>query len=88
MESGFLMNHFKNDLPMMKSYKKRVLFYVPGLISLSILMPLLMRQLDDWGTFKKQYVMEVNWYSPTMANPYAQQFPAPKKLYDSEFDRQ
>jgi hypothetical protein len=54
--------------------------YVPGLLSLIFLFPLLLTTLSRWGIFEKQYVVEVNWYSPEIETPYMQKFP-PSKDY-------
>lgn len=36
-------------------------FYVPGVISLLALCPLLMYQLERWKAFERYYTIEVNW---------------------------
>jgi hypothetical protein len=59
---------------------KKSKIYVPGLLSLFLLFPLLMSKLSQWGIFHKDYVLEVTWYNP-VATPYTQVFPLPSKNY-------
>jgi hypothetical protein len=59
---------------------KKVKVYVPGLLSLLLLLPLLVYQLSRWGIFDKEYVMEVTWYSPVLDSRYSQEL-LPSKEY-------
>lgn len=54
--------------------------YVPGLISLVLLLPLTLFQLDQYGAFERAHVLEVNWYSPEHRRPYDLPFP-PARQY-------
>lgn len=56
--------------------------YVPGLLSLLLLVPLLLYKLSHWGIFDKEYVMEVTWHSPAIENLYVQKFPPSKDYVD------
>jgi hypothetical protein len=59
---------------------KKPKFYVPGLLSLCVLFPLLMYKLSQWGIFHKDYVLEVMWYNP-IATPYSHVSPLPSRNY-------
>jgi hypothetical protein len=61
---------------------KKMKIYVPGLLSLLLLFPLLLYKLSHSGIFDKEYVMEVTWYSPAIKNAYMQTFPPSKDYID------
>jgi hypothetical protein len=54
---------------------KKLRMYVPGLLSLCLLFPLLLHKLTQWGVFQKDYILEVAWYSPTAVTSI---FPPPR----------
>jgi hypothetical protein len=60
-------------------YMKKPKLYIPGLLSLLLLFPLLINQLSQWHIFERDHVLEVAWFSPTQKNGYGQGFPPAKK---------
>jgi hypothetical protein len=61
---------------------KKVKIYVPGLLSLLFLFPLLMHKLSNSRIFDKEHVMEVTWHNPEIENRYARKFPPSKDYID------
>jgi hypothetical protein len=61
---------------------KKMRIYVPGLLSLLLLFPLLLYKLSHWGIFDREHAMEVTWYSPAIDNLYIQKFPPSKNYID------
>jgi hypothetical protein len=60
------------------AYMKKMKIYVPGLLSLLLLFPLVLYKLSHRGIFDKEHVIDVAWYSPAIEDPYVQKFPLSK----------
>lgn len=54
--------------------------YRPGQLSLLLLFPLSIFILDKYKAFDRPHVLEVCWYNPNDASPYALKFP-PARTY-------
>jgi hypothetical protein len=54
---------------------KKIKVYIPGILSLLLLFPLIMYQLLARGYLNKNYVLEVTWYSPEISDANGQKFP-------------
>lgn len=60
---------------------KRSVYYVPGLLSLSLALPLFMFLLYHWSFFKKERVLEVTWCDPKITAFYNQKLLPERNFY-------
>ena len=65
-----------------QKFKNRRLFYVPGLISLSLFLPLTLSHLEQSNASRKSHALEVNWYSPEHAGPNDLPFPPVRQYHE------